>query len=363
MMPPPGCRSPSEMLPSPESPAQAPDSPWLSVLVPAYRVEAWLPACLDSVLSQYQPGIEVLVLDDASPDASGAIAREYAARHPGGLRVLAHGQNRGLAAARNTLLAAARGDYVWFLDSDDVLLPGAIAGLAAVVRDSAPDLVMCDFALLRERPRLHHRLRRRERHTPSFRGPADGEAAPERLALGLLGGGQLHAWSKIARRSVWQQAPFPEGRYFEDIPTIPALVRAVRRWHHVASPWVGYRQRAGSILASDSPAKVRDLLLGLRELHAGLATPAMASARGALDAYVLRTLASAARRLRRLSGRAEPEALAPVQRLHAEVLAACFPDGGAAVLRAWRRQGAWLRAWRIGQRLGSLAQGRPAKGR
>ncbi|WP_334132003.1 hypothetical protein, partial [Silanimonas lenta] len=69
-------------------------------------------------------------------------------------------------------------------------------------------------------------------------------------------------------------------------------------------------------------------------------------------------LASAARRLRRLSGRAEPEALAPVQRLHAEVLAACFPDGGAAVLRAWRRQGAWLRAWRIGRRLrGRLALG------
>ena len=176
------------------------DDPWLSVLIPVYNVEAYLHACVDSILAQGIDGIEVLLLDDAATDGSPALMRVIAAQYPDVVRLIAHTHNRGLAAARNTLIAQARGSYVWFLDSDDLLYPGAIAALERVIKMHAPDLVLCDFAYLRERQRLRHRLRG-ERHRRTFgfdmRFPSPDRA---KLLAGLLVCGELHAWSKIADR-------------------------------------------------------------------------------------------------------------------------------------------------------------------
>src|SRR3712207_2111964 len=101
----------------------------LSVVVPAYVVAAYLPACLDSVLTQSaslgRVGLEVVVVDDGSPDESGEIAEGYAARDPR-VRVV-HTTNRGLGAARNEGLRHVTGDVIAFADSDAVVPPGAYA--------------------------------------------------------------------------------------------------------------------------------------------------------------------------------------------------------------------------------------------
>lgn len=177
--------------------------PWLSVIVPVYNAEAYLETCLASVLDQADEGVELLALDDASTDGSWSRLQTLARRWPGRLRVLRHAHNQGQSAARNTLIDAARGDYLWCVDADDRLLPGAVPRLAAIVRQHRPDMVLCDFQVWRERPRLKHRLRG-ERHRRSFDGPA-GQLVHDRCALlaGLLARGQLHAWSKIARRALW----------------------------------------------------------------------------------------------------------------------------------------------------------------
>ncbi len=324
-------------------------SPWLSVLVPVYRVEAYLEACVASVLDQGEHGVEILLLDDASPDRSGEIARALQARHPDVVRVLAHAHNRGLSAARNTLLGEARGRYLWFLDSDDLLLPGALRGLRAAVEGDAPDLVLCDFRVVRERFGLKHRLRG-ERHRRTFAGPA-GVPSSDRAALieGLLARGQLHSWSKIATAEVWRQARFPEGRYFEDIAVIPALLGASRRYRYVAAPWVGYRQREDSILADYSPPKIRDLLMSARELHDGLlALPEAADprVRFAVAHYCLKACANAARRAARLR---QPDA--GLDAVGRAACAAMFPQGLGPVLRDGLRRGWWLRAWRSARSL------------
>src|SRR5690606_12624607 len=116
---------------------------------------------------------------------------------------------------------------------------------------SAPDLVLCDFRLLRERPRLRHRLRG-EHHQRSFHGPSNRlESDRARLVAGLMCVRRMHAWTKIGKRSVWRRAPFPEGRcLMQDVAAIPALVEATGTFIHVDRPWIGYRQHAASALAS-----------------------------------------------------------------------------------------------------------------
>ncbi len=108
-----------------------------------------------------------------------------------------------------------------------------------MVRLHAPDAVLCDFAVWRERPRLKHRLRG-EGHRSTFAGPHAvlRPGGPELLA-GLLATGQLHAWSKITRRDLWPETVrFPAGRYFEDMATMPlALLRARSYWHAPGPGW------------------------------------------------------------------------------------------------------------------------------
>lgn len=107
----------------------------VSVVIPCFRQAHFLPEAIESVLVQDHPDLEVIVVDDGSPDNVGAVARRYPGVH------CLRQENGGLAAARNAGLAAARGDFLLFLDSDDRLLPEAIGlGLAQLRED--PEAMM-----------------------------------------------------------------------------------------------------------------------------------------------------------------------------------------------------------------------------
>ncbi|MDR2127469.1 MAG: glycosyltransferase [Burkholderiaceae bacterium] len=272
--------------------AQQQPSFWLSVLVPVYNVEDWVAQCLDSIraaLLALPPGqaagVEVLLLNDASSDASWHIVQQMAAQWPpcGHLALMAHPRNRGLSAARNTLLDAARGEYVWFLDSDDKLMPQAMAALhrhlhAAGASGQKPDLLMCDFQIWRSRPRCKHRLRG-ELHRSSFAGAATAFSSDRRaLMLGLLRRGQMHIWSKITRRALWgSDLRFAEGAYFEDMQLVPRLALHCQSFAYVPQVWVAYRQHGRSILSGMNLRKAQDLSAALLQARdqwqSGGATP------------------------------------------------------------------------------------------
>ncbi|KAF1019897.1 MAG: putative glycosyltransferase EpsJ [Paracidovorax wautersii] len=243
--------------------SSSPAAPWLSILIPVYNVRPYLQACLDSVLPQAaacaQP-VEVIALDDQSNDGSWELLQQLQQAYPA-LRILRHEHNGGLSRARNTLLEAATGDYLWFLDSDDLLADGAVASLhAAVAQHAQPDLVICGFRLVREVMKPKH-VRRGELHRATFAGPADQRLTDTATLLGgLMATGQMHSWSKIARRHLYgDDLRFPPGRHYEDMATTPRLALRAASAVYVPQVWVGYRQRAGSILATLSPAKLQDL--------------------------------------------------------------------------------------------------------
>lgn len=234
--------------------------PWLSILIPVYNVEAYLRDCLESVVLQIIPGVEIITLDDCSTDNSHALLQECAADSITSITILRHDQNRGLSAARNTLLDNARGDYVWFLDSDDALHPGAIAELQQITRQYLPDLVLCDFRVWREQQRWKH-LWRGENHTATFAG-AKQKLLTDPLTLfeGIYKKRNLHIWSKISKRSLWgTDLRFPEGRVMEDMVVTPRLALRVQTYFYQPSVWVAYRQREGSILSSSNQKKIDDM--------------------------------------------------------------------------------------------------------
>lgn len=234
--------------------------PWLSILIPVYNVEAYLHECLESVVLQILPGVEIITLDDCSTDGSHQLLQEFAEDSIVPITILRHEQNRGLSAARNTLLDNARGDYVWFLDSDDALHPGALVALRKITRKYLPDLVLCDFRVWREQQRWKH-LWRGENHTATFAGTKQKLFTdPLRLFEGIYKERNLHIWSKISKRSLWgTDLRFPEGRVMEDMVVTPRLALRVQTYFYQPSVWVAYRQREGSILSSSNQKKIEDM--------------------------------------------------------------------------------------------------------
>lgn len=119
-------------------------APLVSVLIPVYNAERYLARCLDSVLSQDYPALEVVAVDDGSRDGSPAVLDAYAAAHPGRVRV-EHRANGGVASARNRAIELARGEYLMFADNDDFYEPGAVRTLVDAALAADADLVCAGF--------------------------------------------------------------------------------------------------------------------------------------------------------------------------------------------------------------------------
>ena len=117
--------------------------PIVSIIVPVYNAETTLPRCVESILNQEYPDIELLLVDDGSRDGSGALCDAYAARDSR-VRVI-HRANAGVSAARNAALDRARGTYLQFLDSDDWITPNATRLLVRTAEERHCDLVISDF--------------------------------------------------------------------------------------------------------------------------------------------------------------------------------------------------------------------------
>jgi glycosyltransferase involved in cell wall biosynthesis len=242
-----------------------PIKPWLSILVPVYNVEKYLAECMASVLSQCDAGIEIVLLDDQSNDESFQLANQIAANTKLPVKVIQQEKNSGISAVRNRLIAEASGEYLWFIDSDDVIEQGTISRLRNIIDEHSPDLIMCDYCLWRTEEKELSKHWRKERHIASFHGaPNTLQTNPIQLFAGMYKKGKLHIWSKIFKRELWSSAlTFPDGKYFEDMAVSPLLALEVKRYYYVPEVWVYYRQRAGSILAVPSLKKVEDMTAGI----------------------------------------------------------------------------------------------------
>jgi CDP-glycerol glycerophosphotransferase len=135
------------------------------VVVAAYGVQGYLTECLDSILRQQTVDAEVIGVDDASPDHTGAVLDERASLDPR-LTVVPLATNGGPGPARNAGLAAATGDYVWFVDGDDRIAPGALAQIAAELAATSPDVLLVGLA----RERWNRKVTPWQPATPSIAG-------------------------------------------------------------------------------------------------------------------------------------------------------------------------------------------------
>src|SRR5579859_1137275 len=224
----------------------APGEPLISLILPVREVAEYLPGCLDSILGQpdLPGGIEVIAVDDASPDSCGAILDSRAAVDPR-LRVVHLPGQAGPGAARMRGLAEATGAHVWFADPDDRLAAGSLAAVADRLRRDRPDVLLLDYRVLRP-----------DGGTEPSPGAALLAGDPGVVTLAdrpALLGRTMTLWSKVFRRSfvTGLGVPMPPGIH-EDVPLSATALLAAGRIALLDRVCYLYRRRPGSFLGTAS---------------------------------------------------------------------------------------------------------------
>ncbi|NUS17839.1 MAG: bifunctional glycosyltransferase family 2 protein/CDP-glycerol:glycerophosphate glycerophosphotransferase, partial [Streptomyces sp.] len=222
--------------------------PRFSVVVPAHRAQGFLRVCAESVLGQSYGDVEVIAVDDASPDATGAVAADLAAADPRvvPVRLDAH---RGTGLARDAGAAHATGDYLLFLDADDLMTPGALSALdARLARTGDPDVLLYD----------HERFTVWENVQES----GDGDflaAAGERVFTAAELPGSLAcfpaAWNRAVRRDYWVAHGFAFGDApYADVAVAARVLISAERVACLDRVCVRWRKRrSGSLATTPGP--------------------------------------------------------------------------------------------------------------
>lgn len=215
----------------------------ISVIVPVYNVESYLPRCVESILAQTYGHLEVILVDDGAKDRSGAVCDAFAARDPR-VRVI-HKENGGLSSARNAGIEAARGEYLAFVDSDDWLEPDAYAHM------------------------LDRLLRYGVKLACAGRYDVDGKTGEKTVGLCprqeeciraeemvgrifLWDGCDSSACDKLYHRSLLEAFRYPEGKVCEDVPTTYKIVLQSDRVVMCNKPVYNYFHRPDSITTAST---------------------------------------------------------------------------------------------------------------
>lgn len=188
--------------------------PKVSVIVPVYKAENYIRRCLDSLLAQTMPDFELLLIDDGSPDRSGAICDEYAEKDSR-IRVF-HKENGGVASARQMGIENAIGEYSIHCDPDDWAEPDMLEELYAKAKETDADMVICDFYENRQAGQRYV-----SQHIPNMHH----SSVLEHLVAGTLHGS---TWNKLIRNCLYRKysVKFPlQMTYCEDLFVVCSLLQ------------------------------------------------------------------------------------------------------------------------------------------
>lgn len=215
------------------------DAPLISVIVPVYRVEAYLDRCVQSIVDQTYQNLEIILVDDGSPDNCPAMCDAWA-KKDSRVKVI-HKENGGLSDARNAGMAAASGEYMGFVDSDDDISPDMYQLLYDHMVADGSDISACGVEMVFEDGSPARAL------TPSGSCVLERDSAIE----AVIRESRLKqpVWYKLYRSGLIRDLSFPVGKYHEDVFWTWQAVARANKVSVFDAPCYYYVQRSGSIMA------------------------------------------------------------------------------------------------------------------
>ncbi|MES2261587.1 MAG: glycosyltransferase [Pseudomonadota bacterium] len=216
----------------------------ISIIVPAYNMQQFIDDCLQHILAQMQASHELIVVDDGSTDGTADRVRQMRDTHPQHAIRLVEQANQGISGARNTGLQHARGDYIAFVDSDDRLLPDALAALERVIAEQRPDVIATGFRM------WHPDAPGKDRDIGMSYTPGVLITDQDTILNTFFADRHMYVWCKVCRRDIYAQLEmplFPPQRLFEDVAVVPRLLERCRTLYYLPQALLAYRQHPTSI--------------------------------------------------------------------------------------------------------------------
>lgn len=212
-------------------------NPLISVIVPIYNVEPYIDKCINSIINQNYKELEIILVDDGSPDNCGKICDEYAEKD---LRIkVIHKKNGGLSSARNAGLEIARGEYIGFVDSDDYIEPFMYDKLLEALLDQDCPLAICGTAYVFENGKRIEKTRAGDIIVMNFE-----EALTEMNQYRKF---DMGAWSKLYKAELFDDIRFPVGKLSEDFFVMYKIFDKAKKIVFISDPAYNYLQRNNSI--------------------------------------------------------------------------------------------------------------------
>ena len=217
----------------------------ISVIVPVYKVEKYLDRCVSSIVNQTYKNLEIILVDDGSPDSCPEMCEDWA-KKDGRIRVV-HKENGGLSDARNAGLAVAKGEYISFIDSDDWISEDFYRVLYDTIARTGAELAECDFVTTAgDEPA--------DRGSGKVHTKNTLEAMESHLKDGMF---RQVVWNKLYKRSVIT-AEFDKGKYHEDVFWTYKIIASCKTLAHVERDMYFYFQREDSIMGAGYSVKRLD---------------------------------------------------------------------------------------------------------
>lgn len=232
-------------------------NPLVSVVVPVWNVEVYLPFCLQSIKQQTYENLDIILVDDGSTDSSNVIC-DNAAKEDKRIKVI-HKQNEGLSSARNIGMKEAKGEWLIFIDSDDFVDKNMISILMNAVLTNNSDVASCRYQVT-----TSYEVRKKVNKDKQDKTIDGKEAVKELLSERKS---STSAWGKLARTNLWKQCPFPEGRKYEDLPVTWKLFANADAVTLVNRQLYFYVKRDKSITKTPSLQSAMDYALSIKQVY------------------------------------------------------------------------------------------------
>lgn len=224
------------------------EKPLVSVIVPIYKVEAYLERAICSILDQTYENLQIILVDDGSPDNCGKICDEYAKKDD--RIIVIHKENGGLSDARNAGLEICSGEYIAFLDSDDFIAPFFIETLMEALHSTGSDVAFCPYQVVekvsgKEFNKPIENKQWKEEHYFTYNR--------KELLLNMYDRNHqdatyfIVAWNKLYKAGLWENVRFPKGKIHEDEATTYKVFHKAVKGVYVKYPMYGYFSAPGSI--------------------------------------------------------------------------------------------------------------------
>ena len=213
--------------------------PKISIIVPVYKVEQYLEECVNSILAQTYTNLEIILVDDGSPDQCGKMCDNYAQKDS---RIMViHQKNQGMSVARNTGIDAATGGYIGCVDSDDVIHPRMYEFLVKALEAEQADIAICHELAFNEKYEF-------EQYSGMHIEQVENQKQLYSHFLDAWTGPVNFVWNKLYKKELFDGVRFTPGIKMEDMYIQPDLFSHVSKAVWIQERLYGYRQRQGSIM-------------------------------------------------------------------------------------------------------------------